>query len=156
MKRFLMILVAMMAFIGTVGIPPVSATDTNMNVRAARTWCQTLPSGSTMYRGDYVIDARNCDGASAYMVFQHDGNVVFYSYEPGTGGQFRARWATHTSGSAANRFVMQGDGNLVLYDTANRALWNSGTHGNPGAYVYVSYTGVEINNSQGLALRLYR
>ncbi|WP_052732677.1 hypothetical protein [Hymenobacter terrenus] len=32
------------------------------------------------------------------------------------------------------RLVMQGDGNLVLYRTAdNRALWNTGTQGNPGA-----------------------
>ena len=30
---------------------------------------------------------------------------------------------------------MQKDGNLVIYNTAgNRALWSSGTHGNPGAY----------------------
>jgi hypothetical protein len=29
---------------------------------------------------------------------------------------------------------MQGDGNLVLYDTASKPLWSSGTYGHPGAY----------------------
>ena len=39
-----------------------------------------------------------------------------------------------TSPNGKHRLVMQGDGNLVVYNTATgRATWNSGTAGNPGA-----------------------
>jgi hypothetical protein len=40
-----------------------------------------------------------------------------------------------TSSSGRCRLVMQTDGNLVLYNDAGRALWFSGTAGNPGAYL---------------------
>jgi hypothetical protein len=40
-----------------------------------------------------------------------------------------------TSPSGRCRLVMQDDGNLVLYNDAGRALWFSGTAGNPGAYL---------------------
>jgi len=36
---------------------------------------------------------------------------------------------------------MQTDGNLVLYDTAGQAHWNSGTEGNPGAFLNVQDDG---------------
>jgi hypothetical protein len=40
-----------------------------------------------------------------------------------------------TSQDGRFTFVMQGDGNLVLYRNSDGApLWHSGTHGNPGAY----------------------
>lgn len=39
------------------------------------------------------------------------------------------------SASRTHELVMQGDGNLVLYNTTNgAAVWNSGTYGNAGAY----------------------
>jgi hypothetical protein len=36
---------------------------------------------------------------------------------------------------------MQDDGNLVLYDTSNQARWESGTSGNPGAYLVMQNDG---------------
>jgi NlpC/P60 family protein len=37
--------------------------------------------------------------------------------------------------------VMQSDGNLVVYDSANQPLWHSHTNGNPGAYLAVQTDG---------------
>lgn len=85
------------------------------------------------------------------LVIQDDGNVVIYSP--------RAIWATHTvehlmeagdalhpgwsiySPSEDYKVVMQGDGNLVLYDGAGKALWASGTSGHPGAYAVMQTDG---------------
>jgi hypothetical protein len=50
---------------------------------------------------------------------QSDGNAVVY-------GSGRALWFTRSSGNPGARMVMQGDGNLVVYSTAGRALWQSG------------------------------
>jgi surface antigen len=83
------------------------------------------------------------------LQLQDDGNIVVYS----AGGQ--AVWSTSSlqsslldgeslAGSwsqyltAPNReyqFVMQADGNLVLYNNSGHPLWNSNTAGNPGAYL---------------------
>jgi hypothetical protein len=37
--------------------------------------------------------------------------------------------------------VMQGDGNLVVYDGSRNPLWHTGTYGHPGAYVKISDSG---------------
>lgn len=49
---------------------------------------------------------------------------------------------------------MQGDGNLVLYNTANgAAVWNSGTYGNAGAYAVFQTDGnFVIYSASGKAL----
>jgi murein DD-endopeptidase MepM/ murein hydrolase activator NlpD len=94
--------------------------------------------------------ATNGQGASR-AVLQDDGNFVIYrlsdgkptwASNTGTGG-----WPTHvathqlSAGSTLNQnqyvrsadkryaFVMQGDGNLVLYGPGYHALWNSRTNG---------------------------
>ena len=80
---------------------------------------------------------------------QRDGNLVLYviddtnlphqipAYPPGftTGNYHKAIWATNTSGTDADRCVMQADGNLVVYDVANKARWASNTQGNAGAFL---------------------
>jgi hypothetical protein len=57
-------------------------------------------------------------------VTQDDGNYVVY--ESGT-----AIWDSKTTGRGTGpyRTTMQGDGNLVLYDSADTALWDSKTYG---------------------------
>ena len=52
--------------------------------------------------------------------------------------------------SAGSRVAMQGDGNLVLYDSANHVLWTSNTSGKPGAHLTLLDTGqLLVNNAAG-------
>jgi hypothetical protein len=46
-----------------------------------------------------------------------------------------------TTPGGAYRLTMQGDGNLVEYNSSNAALWASGTSGNPGAYAIMQGDG---------------
>jgi hypothetical protein len=50
-------------------------------------------------------------------------------------------WSSQTQGNPGARAVMQGDGNLVVYSTTNAPLWNSETFGNPGSELVVQDDG---------------
>jgi putative Ig domain-containing protein/carbohydrate binding protein with CBM6 domain/glycosyl hydrolase family 95 len=52
-----------------------------------------------------------------------------------------ALWASNTAGTAADEAIMQGDGNFVVYTSSGTALWASGTAGNSGAYLDVQNDG---------------
>lgn len=66
----------------------------------------------------------NCN--NAVLINQNDGNVVIYN-NYGSSNQ-NAIYATNTNNdSSCYNLVMQDDGNLVLYDLLNRAIWASGT-----------------------------
>ncbi|AXF22186.1 peptidase S53 [Burkholderia pyrrocinia] len=58
------------------------------------------------------------------------------------------------SASGSHELVMQDDGNLVLYNTTNgAAVWNSGTHGNAGAYAVFQTDGnFVVYSASGKAL----
>jgi N-acetylmuramoyl-L-alanine amidase/uncharacterized protein YgiM (DUF1202 family) len=78
--------------------------------------------------------------------FQQDGNLVMYN------PQGQATWATGTNGTGADRFVVQTDGNVVLYD-GNKPLWATDTAGNPGAYFAIQGDGnLVVYSSNGKAL----
>jgi hypothetical protein len=81
-----------------------------------------MAAGYTLTRGHQI---ESCGGA-ALLAHQTDGNVVVYH-----GGV--ARWATNTAGLSSASFVMQNDGNLVLYGPANEVRWSAGTDGHAGA-----------------------
>jgi hypothetical protein len=77
--------------------------------------------------------ASSADGVFR-LVYQLDGNLVLYR-------ENAALWSSSTDGQSAGRTAMQGDGNLVVYDRDGAAAFNSGTHGNPGAALYVDLDG---------------
>ncbi len=52
-----------------------------------------------------------------------------------------ARWSTQTNGKNGWAAVMQGDGNFVLYGPTSVPLWASGTDGAPGAWFAVQDDG---------------
>jgi hypothetical protein len=52
-----------------------------------------------------------------------------------------ALWASGTAGSAAGEAVMQTDGNFVLYTSSGSPVWSSGTAGNTGASLVVRNSG---------------
>lgn len=91
---------------------------------------------------------------NAALVFQKEGNVVWYAY---TKGGPVALWATGSPSPAGNLLVMQKDGNLVLYNYLPKAgirfsysnfpklprtvAWHSNTAGHPGAKLVVQDDG---------------
>jgi hypothetical protein len=52
-----------------------------------------------------------------------------------------ALWASNTVGSGADEAIMQGDGNFVLYTSSGTSVWASNTAGNSGAYLNVQNDG---------------
>ena len=74
--------------------------------------------------GCYAWHTNTGGHPGAYMRFQPDGNLVVYS------STNVALWATHTCcNSAIDTFAVQGDGNLVLYNWASKAVyWSSHTN----------------------------
>ena len=87
--------------------------------------------GTTLSFGYLHVDERIYSPNLQYsLVMQYAGNLVEY-------GPQGAVWATPTSG-ANNYTAMQGDGNLVVYNSNGVALWQSNTGGHPsGDYVLV-------------------
>ncbi|BAP56889.1 D-mannose binding lectin family protein [Thioploca ingrica] len=53
----------------------------------------------------------------------------------------RPLWSSGTYGQQVTGAVMQTDGNLVIYSPQWRALWNSGTWGNSGSYLVLQNDG---------------
>jgi len=94
--------------------------------------CGTLTANTVLARGEART---SCDGRVT-LAHQTDGNVVVY--DAARGG--RAVWSTGTHGQATTGLVMQGDGNVVLYN-GSRALWSSGTAGRAGAALAVQDDG---------------
>lgn len=78
---------------------------------------------------------RSADGRFEF-IYQVDGNLVHYRLADG-----KALWASDTHGRPGARCVLQDDGNLVIYDAAERPLWAANTHGNPGARLAVQDDG---------------
>jgi Alpha-L-arabinofuranosidase B, catalytic/Carbohydrate binding module (family 6) len=58
-----------------------------------------------------------------------------------------ALWASNTVGSGADEAIMQGDGNFVLYTSAGTPVWASNTPGNAGAYLDVQNDGNVVIDS---------
>jgi hypothetical protein len=108
-----------------------------------------------------AIWSTNTSGAScAHLTLQNDGNLVLY-------GPSGAVWASNTVNSVLEpgdslnpgeelvsyheqyRLIMQGDGNLVLYDGANKPLFNTGTWGEPGNHAIMQGDGNLVVYSSG-------
>ena len=85
------------------------------------------------------------------LKMQDDGNLVLYQYGNGVTG--KALWHSSTYGSGSNcSAIFQADGNLVVYNASNLALWASGTCGS-GARMALQHDGnLVIYNSSGSAL----
>jgi hypothetical protein len=88
-----------------------------------------------------------------YLIYQTDGNLVLYKRYPN--GSQKALWASGTNGKGGNRCIMQGDGNLVIYNPANKALWSSNTFHDAGARLVMQDDGNAViyrtNNSAAWA-----
>jgi len=58
-----------------------------------------------------------------------------------SGEELHGTWYLESPSRGFKLIEQRGDGNLVLYNFANRALWASGTGGHPGAYAVLQAAG---------------
>lgn len=123
---------------------------------ASNTVQKTVPSGpaatgDTMRPGQVLNPGQSIRSNSGKftLVLQTDGNLVLYK-NLSTGGQ-QAMWASNTNGKPTQVCIMQGDGNLVLYDVDGKALWSSNTFHDAGARLVLQDDGNAVvyrtNNS---------
>jgi len=121
--------------------PPPGETDPEPGGSAQRT--DLMLAGHVLYPNDFL---RSSDGRFDFS-YQGDGNLVLYQ-------QGSALWASNTHGTAPGVVVMQHDGNFVMYDAHDVAIWWSGSsNGHPGAWLIVQDDGnVVIYSESGQAL----
>ena len=81
---------------------------------------ENLYPGQYLYAGQRLVAGANC---FYHLDMQSDGNLVLYA-----GGT--PYWATNTAGRGAYA-LMQRDGNFVVNDWNNRAVWATNTWGHP-------------------------
>ena len=88
-----------------------------------------IPAGTIINPGDtfYIGKSR--------LVFQADGNLVFYAEND------RLLWASYTQNKGATFAAMQTDGNFVIYNSAHQPIWYTNTAGFPDAYVRIQENG---------------
>uniref|UniRef100_A0A667W8R6 Bulb-type lectin domain-containing protein n=1 Tax=Myripristis murdjan TaxID=586833 RepID=A0A667W8R6_9TELE len=73
----------------------------------------SLSTNQELYQGDYLLS----NNGNYKAIFQDNGNFVIYKWAQ--------QWETNTSGLGGNRVVMQGDGNLVMYTSSDKPVWDS-------------------------------
>src|SRR5205807_6185973 len=104
---------------------------------AQKTPSDRLAPGQKLTPGGYLQSVN----ARFTLNLQGDGNFVLY--------QQRANlWDAQTHGSHV-RAVMQSDGNLVVYSSANKPLWQSRTAGHPGAGLVLQNDGNAVIRTSG-------
>lgn len=100
----------------TASCPPGARLSNDESLLAAKS--QYLQSPSGRYR----------------FVMQADSNLVLY-------GPSGALWDNGTFGKGAKELRMQGDGNLVVYNTSNQAIWATHTAQHYNAFLVVQDDG---------------
>jgi murein DD-endopeptidase MepM/ murein hydrolase activator NlpD len=103
--------------------------------------CPTVRLSSNGNQGrSYLknIEWKTCNNYR--LVFQNDGNLVLY--KPSNLGKpsNSVVWATGTV-NQGNRFAIEADGNIVLYNRNNESIWATNTAGNRGASLVVQTDG---------------
>lgn len=81
----------------------------------------TLQTNQSLQRGESLVSS---DGRKEFR-FQDDSNLCVYHDR-------HCVWSTMTNGSGATRLSLQADGNIVLYDVMDRAVWDSHTNHHDG------------------------
>ena len=92
-------------------------------------WCGTVLAGEALQTGTSVW---SCDHRF-YLIMRSDGNLALYQ-----NGQSSPYWTSNTSGTTGTVAVMQNDGNFVLYDATQKALWSSGTYGDAARNLHLA------------------
>lgn len=107
--------------ISLVAIGP-GGRDETATVRRITVTAPEEPMSDTLQLGqalapDQQLISRN---GRCRLLNQRDGNLVIYQDET-------PRWSSGTTTDQPGNLVLQGDGNLVLYDAAGQPLWATDT-----------------------------
>jgi hypothetical protein len=89
----------------------------------------SLASGQALVKGQSI----SSPDRNSLLVFQRSGNLELYKNN-------KLSWQTNTSGQG-NTLVNQPDGNLVIYNPSNQAVWSSGTFGGGSSSLVVQNDG---------------
>lgn len=81
------------------------------------------------------------------LIYQCDGNLVLYFVT-----QDKVLWSSKTDGTSPGYLIMQGDGNLVIYDSNGKVVWASNTDNHPQAYLVVQNDGNAVIYWNGKAI----
>ena len=76
--------------------------------------------------GHWCMKASTLSGLKTEVIFQGDGNLVWYGANNINVGIDRVLWASGTNGRGAARLSFQVDGNIVIYTANNTVLWAIG------------------------------
>lgn len=113
----------------------------NSVVRFDASGGNSLNSNQALSAGQFITSSNG----NYRLVIQDDGNAVVYSIN-------RAIWSSDTAGKPANNLVMQGDGNLVLYDAQSKPYWYSSTAGKGTSHLVMQDDGnLVVYNGNGQA-----
>jgi hypothetical protein len=99
-----------------------------------------LTAGNSLSRGTAYNAVSSPDDKSHFDI-TGSGSLEFYN--PSTGGY----WNNDVWGGIVA--IMQGDGNFVVYDSTNRAVWATNTYGNPGAFLVIGDTSISVQIADG-------
>jgi hypothetical protein len=105
--------------------------------------CGKIMAGEGLQEGE---SQKSCDGRFV-LTMQTDGNLVLRWHNGGG-----VLWASGTGSSPAHEVLMQGDGNLVVYDHCHDAFWSSHTGGQSGAHAVVQDDGNLVVYDNGKAI----
>ncbi len=111
---------------------------------AQLTWALLTPvvlaSGEALWENQTRV---SLDGAYR-LQYQGDGNLVVVRLADES-----CAWSSQTNGTTAGMTVMQGDGNLVVYNADWIPVWNSGTAGYDGARLEIANDTMAIVGPDG-------
>jgi len=83
-----------------------------------------LNKNSTYYWRTNILGSKQ----NAAFKFEYDGNLnLYFTYNERTSNT--SAWSANCSGKGGKTLKLEDDGNLVVYDAANKAIWSSGTNG---------------------------
>ena len=97
-----------------------------------------VPNGDDMQPGEMLNTGQAVSSANGQYTFQSqgDGNLVLVRNRDG-----QPLWASNTDGRPNGVCIMQGDGNLVIYDPNGIPIWSSNTSQHPGSRLLVQNDG---------------
>jgi RHS repeat-associated protein len=111
------------------------------------TWALLTPvvlaSGEALWENQSRV---SLDGAYR-LQYQGDGNLVVVRLADESCG-----WSSQTNGTSVGATIMQGDGNLVVYNADWTAVWNAGTGGHDGARLEIANDELAVVAADGTKL----